>query len=161
MFFKFYSIMFICKYFKAKTCFLLFSVLKWKTWCFFSLLAFRLVILFCHYIRYYASLNFLWAINSYCMVLYQSLMYNICITFLSFATAVQWILYRLRSCLTHSSCSTAMDLVSLLSKQKPEWTMILKPSGLLPTRPGYKVTVAIISLYRENAQAHSWWLIMT
>lgn len=56
-----------------------------RTWCLF---VFSLNL--CHRIRYQASLNFLWAINSYCMVLYQSLMYNICITFLSFATAVRW-----------------------------------------------------------------------
>lgn len=70
------------------------------------------------------------------MVLYQSLMYNICITFLSFATAVQWILYHLRSCLAHTSCSD-MDLISLLSKEKPERNLTWKHSGLLSTRPEY------------------------
>lgn len=33
-----------------------------------------------------------------------------------------------------------------------------KDSGLLPTWPDI---VTIKSLYRENAQAHSWWLIMS
>lgn len=55
------------------------------TWWFFFVFFFFFQI--CHsviviHIRYYASLNFLWAINSYCMVLYQSLMYNTCISFL-------------------------------------------------------------------------------
>lgn len=62
-----------------------FSSFSTITWCLFSVL-------------FYVSASgiklhltfFLWAINSYCMVLYQSLMYNICITFLSFATAVRW-----------------------------------------------------------------------
>lgn len=74
----------MCKYFKADAFFFP-SSFSTRTWCLF---VFSLIL--CHCIRYYASLNFLWAINSYCMVLYQSLMYNICITFLSFATAVRW-----------------------------------------------------------------------
>lgn len=157
--------MFICKYFKAKT-FFTFLCFKMITWCFS---------LFFFFFGQFLDLSFCSVTTSgitlhltFCEQLTHTVWCctkALCIIFVLLFSRLPLLssefLYRLRSCLTHSSCSTAMDLVSLLSKQKPERTMILKPSGLLPTRPGFIVTDAIKSLYRENAQAHSWWLIMT
>lgn len=72
------STMFICKYFKAKNIFFLNDNLMFL---FFSVSFLDLS--FCSVTTSGITLHLtlLWAINSYCMVLYQSLMYNICITF--------------------------------------------------------------------------------
>lgn len=112
---------------------------------------FRLVILFGHYIRCYASLIFIceqlthtvWCCTKALCIIFVLLS-------LSFATAVQWILYRLRSCLTHSSCSTAMDLLSLLSKLNELCDWKNTHSWPVTNWPGYKVTVTMKSLHREK-----------
>lgn len=159
MFFKLYSTMSICKYFKAKTFFFSFLCFKMRTWCFFFFFGQFLV---------------------YCSVAASGIKLHL--TFCEQLTHTVW-------CCTKALCIIFVLLFSrlpLLSSEFIIWDHVLltprvlpwisflywvkrnlnelwckknkKHSGLLPTWPDI---VTIKSLYRENAQAHSWWLIMT